>query len=155
MVDSTCWSPTRVSLQVNRMEPNPSWADASDNSDIQAQATVELERHENLAVARIRGEIDTSNADRIEMALQAAAAPKENVSGMIVELNGVEYLNSAAIKMLFGLAEQLHARGQQLRVVMDDSAPMRKVLRIIHFERLVTLHPTVKEAEAQIAAVQR
>src|SRR6516164_6912763 len=136
------------------MEPNQSWADVSDRSDIQAQATVEMERHNNLAVARIRGDIDTSNADRIELALQAGAAPKETIRGMIVELNGVEYLNSAAIKMLFGLAEELQARGQQLRVVMDDMAPMRKVLRIIHFERLVPLHRTVKEAEAQIAAAR-
>ena len=136
------------------MEPNQSWADVSDRSDIQAQATVEMERHNNLAVARIRGDIDTSNADRIELALQAGAAPKETIRGMIVELNGVEYLNSAAIKMLFGLAEELQARGQQLRVVMDDMAPMRKVLRIIHFERLVPLDRTVKEAEAQIAAAR-
>ena len=136
------------------MEPNQSWADVSDRSDIQAQATVEMERHNNLAVARIRGDIDTSNADRIELALQAGAAPKETIRGMIVELNGVQYLNSAAIKMLFGLAEELQARGQQLRVVMDDMAPMRKVLRIIHFERLVPLHRTVKEAEAQIAAAR-
>ena len=136
------------------MEPNRSWSDISDSSDIHAEATVEMERHNDLAVARIRGEIDTSNADRIERALQAGAEARETVSGMIVELNGVEYLNSAAIKMLFGLAEQLQTRGQQLRVVMDDAAPMRKVLRIIHFERLVPLHRTVKEAEAQIAAAR-
>src|SRR6516162_6126947 len=136
------------------MEPNRSWSDISDSSDIHAEATVEMERHNDLAVARIRGEIDTSNADRIELALQAGAEPRETVSGMIVELNGVEYLNSAAIKMLFGLAEQLQTRGQQLRVVMDDAAPMRKVLRIIHFERLVPLDRTVKEAEAQIAAAR-
>lgn len=121
---------------------------------MQTEAAVEIEQHNNLTIARIRGDIDTSNADRIELALQAGAAANEAVSGMIVELNDVEYLNSAAIKMLFGLAEQLQARGQQLRVVMDDSAPMRKVLRIIHFERLVPLDRTVKEAEAQIAAAR-
>ena len=82
------------------MEPNQSWSDISDSSDIHAEATVEMERHNDLAVARIRGEIDTSNADRIERALQAGAEARETVSGMIVELNGVEYLNSAAIKML-------------------------------------------------------
>jgi anti-anti-sigma factor len=136
------------------MEPDQSWAGAAGGSDIQTQATVELERRNGLAVALIRGDIDTSNADRIELALQAGAAAKETVSGMIVELNGVEYLNSAAIKMLFGLAEQLKTRGQQLRVVMDDTAPMRKVLRTIHFERLVPLDRTVKEAEAQIAAAR-
>jgi len=37
---------------------------------------------------------------------------------------------------------------------MDDTAPMRKVLRTIHFERLVPLDRTVKEAEAQIAAAR-
>jgi anti-anti-sigma factor len=134
------------------MEPNRSWTDASDSSDLQTEATVEMEQRNNLALARIRGDIDTSNADRIELALQTGAAAKEAVSGMIVDLNGVEYLNSAAIKMLFGLAEQLRGQGKQLRVVMDDTGPMRRVLAIIHFERLVPLHRTVKEAEAQILA---
>ena len=134
------------------MEPDQSWADVSDRSDSQTPAAVEIEHHNNLTSARIRGDIDTSNADRIEQALQSGAAAKEIGYGMIVELNGVEYLNSAAIKMLFGLAEQLRARGKQLRVVMDDTAPMRKVLGIIHFERLVPIHRT--EAEAQIALAQ-
>ena len=136
------------------MEPNQSWSDISDSSDIHAEATVEMERHNDLAVARIRGEIDTSNADRIERALQAGAEARETVSGMIVELNGVEYLNSAAIKILFGLAEQLRARGKQVRVVIDDRAPMRKVLAIIHLERLVPIDRTVEEAEARIAPAQ-
>jgi len=133
------------------MEPDQSWADVSEGSDSQTPATVEMERYNNLTVARIRGDIDTSNADRIEQALQALADANEIGHGMIVELNGVEYLNSAAIKILFGLAEQLRARGKQIRVVMDDTAPMRKVLAIIHFERLVPIDRTLEEAEAQIA----
>jgi anti-anti-sigma factor len=113
-----------------------------------------MEHHNNLTIARIRGDIDTSNADRMEQALQDVAGAKEIGRGMIVELNGVEYLNSAAIKILFGLAEQLRARGKQVRVVMGVAAPMRKVLAIIHFERLVPIDRTVEEAEAQIARAQ-
>jgi anti-anti-sigma factor len=113
-----------------------------------------MEHHNNLTIARILGDIDTSNADRIEQTLQGVAGAKDIGRGMIVELNGVEYLNSAAIKILFGLAEQLRARGKQVRVVIDDRAPMRKVLAIIHLERLVPIDRTVEEAEARIAPAQ-
>jgi anti-anti-sigma factor len=113
-----------------------------------------MEHHNNLTIARILGDIDTSNADRIEQTLQGVAGAKDIGRGMIVELNGVEYLNSAAIKILFGLAEQLRARGKQVRVVIDDRTPMRKVLAIIHLERLVPIDRTVEEAEARIAPAQ-
>jgi anti-anti-sigma factor len=132
------------------MERDRSWAAASDGSDIQTQANVELEHHGGVTIARIRGDIDTSNVGDIELALQIGAPP--NGPGMVVDLTGVDYLNSAAIKMLFGVSEQLRARGHQLRVVVDEAASIRKVLTIIHFERLVPLHRSVKEAEAQITA---
>jgi len=134
------------------MESKQLSAAAWDRPDIQTQASVEMEQHNGTAIVRIRGVIDTSNADDIELALQTGAAA--NGPGLVVELTGVEYLNSAAIKMLVGLSEQLRARGKELRVVIDDTAPMRKVLATIHFERLVPLHRTVKGAAAQMTVTR-
>ena len=142
-----------LSFQVNCMERDQLWAAAYDGADIESQANVEIAQHDGLAIARIRGDIDTSNVNEIELALETASAG--NGPGLLVDLTSVDYLNSAAIKMLFGLSEQLRIRGHQLRVVMDEAAPMRKVLATIHFERLVPVHRTVTEAEAEIVATRR
>lgn len=116
---------------------------------MQPLATVEVHQQGDVSVARLRGEIDTSNVSEIGDALGAAAIDDQG-RGMIVDLSAVAYLNSATVKLLFDLAEQIHRRHQQMRLVMTETAPMRKLLLLLKFDLAVPLDTTIEDALAQI-----
>lgn len=111
-------------------------------------ATVEVQQLDGLSIARLRGEIDTSNVDEIREALSAADAGRSEA--LIVDLSAVLYLNSATVKVLYDLAEQRQQRHQQMCLVMAETAPMRKLMQLLRFDLVVPLHATLEDAAAQI-----
>jgi anti-anti-sigma factor len=54
------------------------------------------------------GEIDLSNIDAFSQALDAAIAEAGSGGTLTVDLRAVEYLDSAAINVLFPHADQIH-----------------------------------------------
>ncbi len=113
-------------------------------------ATVEIERHGDISLAQVRGEIDTSNVREIADVLEAEG-PRAG-AGLVVDLSSVTYLNSATVKLLFELAEALRERQQQLRLVMNETAPMRGLLLMLGFDRVVPVHTRLEDALAEMQA---
>jgi len=113
-------------------------------------ATVEIERHGDISLAQVRGEIDTSNVREIADVLEAEG-PRAG-AGLVVDLSSVTYLNSATVKLLFELAEALRERQQQLRLVMNETAPMRGLLLMLGFDRVVPVPPRLEDALAKMQA---
>jgi hypothetical protein len=56
------------------------------------------------------------------------------------------------VHLLFGLAERLQRRQQQLRVVVPEGAPIRRVLRIVELDGAVPVVAAVDDAVAQVRA---
>jgi anti-anti-sigma factor len=73
------------------------------------------------------------------------------VSGEI-DLTATAYLDSSGVHLLFDLAERLQRRQQQLRVVVPEDAPVRRVLRIVELDETVPVTASVEEAVAAIRA---
>jgi len=111
-------------------------------------ATIDVQWRDDLSFVRISGEIDTSNVSEVGEAL-ATAAPATR-SGLVVDLSGVTYLNSAMIKTLFDLAEQLRHRQQRLGLVINEGAPMRKLLLLLKLDLVIPLDFTNDDAFARI-----
>jgi anti-sigma B factor antagonist len=61
---------------------------------------------DGIPVVTVAGEIDMSNADRFRDALGLAAAAADGGS-FVVDLTGVEYLDSAGVHALFGHAPRI------------------------------------------------
>jgi anti-anti-sigma factor len=89
-------------------------------------ADLELEATDDLLVARISGEIDSSNATELGQALLDRLS--NSVRGMVLDITGVSYLDSTGIALIFELARGLEARRQTLRVAVADDGPVRRVL---------------------------
>jgi anti-sigma B factor antagonist/stage II sporulation protein AA (anti-sigma F factor antagonist) len=114
------------------------------------QPQVSIDGDEEVVVARVMGEIDLASADIIGGEL-AEAVPNRAL-GLIVDLSGTSYLDSSGISLVFELAERLRRRQQQLRLVVPESAPLRRVLRIVNAGGVVPIVETVEEAALQIRA---
>ena len=114
-------------------------------------ATVHVEYQDGVSLARVAGEIDTSNIREVGQALESAALQG---AGLIIDFSAVTYLNSATVKFLFDLAEQMRTRQQQLRLVLEDTAPMRRLLLMLKLDLVVPVHNRIADALTQLRGAE-
>jgi anti-sigma B factor antagonist len=103
---------------------------------------------DDVVVARVSGEIDLSNAADVGARLRAAVP--NAALGLVIDLTATDYLDSSGVHLLFDLAERLGRRQQQLRVVVPEGAPVRRVLRIVELDHAVPVLASVDGAVTQI-----
>ena len=111
-------------------------------------ADLELESSDDLLVARIAGEIDSSNASELGRALLDRLS--NSVRGMVLDLTAVTYLDSTGIALIFDLARGLEARRQTLRLAVSEHGPVRRVLDLC---AVGVVAPLDDDADSAIAAL--
>jgi anti-anti-sigma factor len=101
-------------------------------------------------VGHIVGEIDISNATDLGAALEGAVP--QRAIGLVLDLSRATYIDSAGIHLLFRLGSRLTRRRQQLRVVVPDTAAIRKVVNLAGLNWTVPQDGTVGEALVNLRA---
>jgi anti-anti-sigma factor len=109
-----------------------------------------LEEHAGIAVAIVEGEIESSNADDLKEALSERLSNES--AGVVLDLSGVTYLDSAGIELLFDLAHRLRAHRQALGLVVPADAPMVRVLRLCGIDRIARIDATLDAALPGVGA---
>lgn len=109
-------------------------------------AELEMEDRDGYRVARLRGEVDMSNSAHLQDAI-AAGLPNSTL-GLILDLSGTEYLDSAGIRLVYQLREQLRSRGQVLRLVIPPDSPAQDALRLAGIAGHIDTAASVEEALA-------
>jgi anti-sigma B factor antagonist len=105
---------------------------------------------DDVVVARVTGEVDLASADSVGDALKSAVSNR--ALGLVIDLSGTSYLDSSGVSLVFELSERLRRRQQQLRLVVPEGAPLRRILRIVDAAGTLPVVETVDEASAQIRA---
>jgi len=95
-------------------------------------------------IAHVTGEVDMSNAEEVG-ATVIGATPNE-AQGVILDLTGVDYLDSAGIYVIYGMRASLQARGQVLILVIPPTSPVEDSLRLAGAERPGEVAEGVDEA---------
>jgi anti-sigma B factor antagonist len=103
---------------------------------------VTFEHESDVLVARLVGELDMSNAEDLGSAV-LDATPNDAI-GVILDLSGVQYLDSAGIYVVFGMRSRLRARGQSLRLTVPGGSPVEDALRLAGVQRHVEVVETVE-----------
>jgi anti-anti-sigma factor len=107
-------------------------------------AGFEFEQHDTVLVATVDGEIDSSNAAELRLAL-SERLPSAS-SALVLDLSDVGYLDSSGIHLLFDLGRRLAARRQALRLIVPGGAPMRRVLELCAIETVAPMDPDLNAA---------
>lgn len=107
-------------------------------------ADLAVEEEDGAVVARITGEIDLSNAATLERAMLDTVP--NTATGMVVDLTGVSYLDSAGIRMLGEMAERLRWREQLLAVVAPEGSRVRGVLTMAGAQDVVAFEDSFDSA---------
>ncbi|MGH2525237.1 MAG: STAS domain-containing protein, partial [Actinomycetota bacterium] len=113
-------------------------------------ARMTLEGDGEVLTARITGEIDLSNASELEETIVDAVS--NTALGMVVDLSGVEYLDSAGVRMLVHLVERFRWRQQVMRAAAPDGSRVRGVLSMAGADGVIPVDATVTEAREWIVA---
>lgn len=93
-------------------------------------------------VASLSGELDLTNASELEERLRRAAP---ETGELVVDLNRVVFIDSAAIHVLFRLARDLGTSGLVLMLAPD--APVARVLDIVRMKDAVRIVPSREPLE--------
>jgi anti-anti-sigma factor len=114
-------------------------------------ADIQLSFRDRILIARVTGEIDTSNAGELRNAI-VEATPNDAL-GVVLDLSDVDYLDSAGIHLLYRLGESLRNRGQTLRIVVPPQSPTADALRLAGVRRHVDVVEELDEGVRAVAAV--
>jgi anti-anti-sigma factor len=113
-------------------------------------AQLHLDDRDGITIAKIRGEIDLSNATELEIAI-SEALPNE-ATGLVVDLAQVEYLDSSGIGLLFNLARRVSRRQQELVIVVPGEAHVREILTLSGAADTLTLRESLDDALSELDA---
>jgi anti-sigma B factor antagonist len=113
-----------------------------------APATLEAQRHGDNVVVSVAGELDVFNAAAITADIEAAV-PSE-AHGAVIDLTGVGFLDSTAIRKLFALTSRLRERRQRVLVVTPGGSIVLRTLELVEFSRAAPLHDSLEAALAEL-----
>lgn len=103
-----------------------------------------------IVIARIRGEVDSSNATELRLALTEHLP--SSIEALVLDLSEVPYFDSSGLHLLFELGGRLGARRQAMRLVVPETAPTRRVLELADIGGVAPLDPALDDALAALRA---
>jgi anti-anti-sigma factor len=107
-------------------------------------AKVVIERHAEIQVVRIAGEVDISNAGELEDHISEAVP--NDAAGLVIDLSDTGFLDSAGIRMLFELGERLGGRRQEVAIVVPPESLIRHSLVVTEVAQALPMHDTLDDA---------
>jgi anti-anti-sigma factor len=91
-------------------------------------ANVFIWQREGIVVAGVTGEIDVSNAPDLERAV--AGELTRDTAGLVMDLGGLDFMDSSGVHLLFHLARRLERRGLGFALVLPADSIPRRVLEL-------------------------
>ncbi len=113
------------------------------------QIEVAVDAANGATVATVRGEVDLNTASRLQSGLRTAAV---GATLLVVDLSGVEYLDSAGLAVLDTSAREMHAQGGALRLVVSEDSIVTRALRISGVSEMIPTFYGFDEAVAPIGS---
>lgn len=113
-------------------------------------ADLQLDTRDGIVIADVTGEIDLSNATDLRSAI-IEATPNDAL-GVVLDLSGVDYIDSAGIHLLYRLGEDLRNRSQTLRIVIPPESAASDALRLAGITRHVDVVEELDEGVQAVAA---
>jgi anti-anti-sigma factor len=76
---------------------------------------------------------------------------RNDLLGLVLDLTGVGYLDSAGIQVIFALRESLEERGQEMRLVVPEDSIISKTLELVDAFSVVGVVRTAESGLAELS----
>lgn len=116
-------------------------------------AELNVEPWNGVIYAKLRGDVDMSNADELRNDL--IARTPNDAFGLVLDLADVGYLDSAGIHLIHRLRDDLRARGQRLQMVIPPTSVINDTLRLAGLDWAGDIAGTVEGARQALEPPQR
>jgi anti-anti-sigma factor len=111
-------------------------------------ATLRVRERGGIVMAVVEGEIDLSNAP--SLLVELASSVPNTARGLLLDMTGLEFLDSSGVHMLYDVADRLMTRQQRLAVVIEVDAPPRRAIELSGTEPAAWLFPDQTSALAAL-----
>jgi anti-sigma B factor antagonist len=99
--------------------------------------------HGGVVLVELVGELDLTAAPELERKLEEAG--DRSSSALVLDLNGVSFVDSAAIHVLFRIARRLEQREKRFGVVLEPDALVARTLSIVGLDEVTLVRPSLDE----------
>ena len=103
--------------------------------------------HGEIVVLAIKGRLDQSSADSLH--ISAMEALEEGKMGLIINMEGVDFIASVGIRALIRPAQSISLRGGKL-VVANLKPELREFFALTGLDQMFTIHEDVEAAQAAL-----
>jgi anti-anti-sigma factor len=111
-------------------------------------ADLHIEDRDGVIVARVEGEIDMSNAEQIGSSLLKDVG--NAALGLVIDLSGTRYVDSAGIQMFYEVREQLKVRAQRMALAVPAGSATERTFQLVDAARVLGLTNSLDHAVAAI-----
>jgi anti-anti-sigma factor len=111
-------------------------------------ASLKVDTQGPIIYAEVHGDIDMSNA--ADLRRELSRMTPNDALGLVVDLREVTYLDSAGIRFLYHLREDLRAGRQKLRLVIADGSAATHTLMLAGLDWGAEIAETVDGAREEI-----
>ena len=102
----------------------------------------------NWAVINLAGEIDPARAEELTQVLAKEWHPTQN---LLIDLSAVTFMDSAGIRWLFASRRQVSVAGREVRLIVSEGGPVKRLLSIAGVENAFTIYRNLDKALELIA----
>jgi anti-anti-sigma factor len=111
---------------------------------VSAAAEIAVQRRGGSVVAHLAGEVDMTNAGYVRDEL-LGSVPNDAMA-LVLELGACRYLDSAAIEVLFDIVRRLSRRRQELRLVVPEGSPLKRLIELTDVSSVASVHESEEAA---------
>jgi anti-sigma B factor antagonist len=111
--------------------------------------TIDQDAQENLAIVTVTGEIDVFSSPRLREELLALI--QDGRVQLIVDVSGVEFLDSTGLGVLVGIYHRLRTWQGSLAFVGANER-VRRVFHITQLDRIFVIHESVEAARKSLSS---
>jgi anti-sigma B factor antagonist len=96
-----------------------------------------------VTLVELAGELDLTTAPELERRLGEAS---DHGSDLVLDLNGVSFLDSAALHVLFRIARRFEEEDKRFGIVLEPTAPVARTLTIVGLDEVTRVRASYEDA---------
>jgi len=115
------------------------------------EPTFEVVRQGRWVVMRVSGEIDMATAPKLRQQVQNVTASRPD--GLVLDLDGVDFIDSTGLGVMVGAAKRLRVSGGVLRIVCSQTH-LNELFELTRLDAVFDLYETIDEAMVGVTGAE-
>lgn len=113
---------------------------------------IEVRAEPGVVVVRLVDDADIDIVTSVELGDVLLEAVPNSARGLVLDLRAVRYVDSAGVRMLFGLARQLSTSRQRLGLWLPESSPLRRLIKITSLDEVAVICADLQDCVDAVCA---